>query len=223
MLLDSEWSLILLCRPLFPLGEGEVTITEKDIIKSRPLNPVYRDHDYPKENVPFYLYGTPQQMHLSHVLLRSPNIALSAENVSLALKENASEPKKAISADDLSAGLILALTNRREAAMQPFQERVSVNENETKRDSFFFSNGKKFDVSIWKDPKKPVDKGPGLLKDLENPDWSGVLTLGPDLDFDSVWPNKDPAAENPVDSSHWQKKLADIPDVLNANYKGPRK
>lgn len=216
----------LFCRKPNPLGDGEVTITEKDLIKSRPLNPVYRDHDYPKENVPFYLYGTPQQMHISHMLLRSPNIALSAGNINLTLKnENVSEPKKGISAEDLSAGLILALTKRREAAMQPFPERVSANEIESDRDSFFFSNGKKFDVSVWKDPKKPIDQGPDLLKGLKgkDPDWTGVLTLGQDLDFDSVWPNKDPAADTKMDSSHWQKRLAEIPDVLNASYKGSKK
>lgn len=213
--------LTLLYRALTPLGEGEVTITKDDIIKSRPLNPMNRDHDYPRENMPFYLYGTPQQMHISHMLLRSPNIALSADNVNLAPKdENLPRLEKCISADDLSAGLILALTNRREAAMQPFPERVSATESEGFRDSFFFSNGKKFDVSVWRDPKKNIDKGPGLLAGLKEPDWSGVLTLGRNLDFDSVWPNKDPAAENKMDSSHWQEKLSEIPSVLNANYKG---
>ena len=218
--------LSLLCRKPTPLGEGEVTITEKDLIKSRPLNPVYRDHDYPKENMPFYLYGTPQQMHISHMLLRSPNIALYANNVSLEDKDgDLPKLEKCISAADLSAGLILALTKRREAAMQPFPERVSANEIESDRDSFFFSKGKKFDVSVWKDPKKPIDQGPDLLKGLKgkDPDWTGVLTLGRDLDFDSVWPNKDPAADTKMDSSHWQKRLAEIPDVLNASYKGSKK
>jgi hypothetical protein len=203
------------------LAEGEVTITDGDIIKSRPLNPINRDHDYPQKNIPFYLYGTPQQMHISHMLLRSPNVALSAANVTLAAKdENSLKLEKYISAGDLSTGLILALTDHREAAMQPFPERVSATEIDKPHDTFFFRNGRTFDVSVWKDPKKHIDKGPGLLEDIKQPVWSGVLTLGPDLDYDSVWPNKDPAADNKVDSTHWQKKLSEIPSVLNANYKG---
>jgi hypothetical protein len=200
-----------------------VTISEDDIIKSRPLNSTNRDHEYPQNNMPFYLYGTPEQMHISHVLLRSPNIALSAANVTLTAKdENSPKPEEHIHAGDLSSGLILALTDHREVTMQPFPERVSAAETDDTHDPFFFSNGQMFSVAVWKDPKKNVDKGPDLLKNIGQPFWSGVLTLSPDLDYDSVWPNKDPAAKKKVDSSHWQKELSKIPNVLNDTYKSKR-
>lgn len=219
-LLDAKQMLTLLCRPLVSLAEGEVTISKDDIIKSRPLNSINRDHEYPQNDMPFYLYGTPEQMHISHVLLRSPNIALSAANVTLSARdENSPKPDELIRASDLSSGLILALADYREVVMQPFPGRVSATEEDT-RDSFFFSNGQMFDVSVWKDPKKNVDKGPGLLHEIEQPFWKGVLTLSPDLDYDSVWPNKDPAADNKVDSSYWQDELSKIPHVLNAKYEG---
>ncbi|CAG7948880.1 unnamed protein product [Penicillium nalgiovense] len=207
--------------PLLPLAEGEVRISENDIIKSRPLNSTNRDHDYPQKDMPFYLYGTPDQMHISHMLLRSPNINLSASNVTLSAKdENSHKPEEVIHAGDLSSGLILALTDHREGAMQPFPERVSARNTDDTPDTFFFSNGRTFDVAVWKDPKKNVDMGPDLLKDIGQPFWRGVLTLSPDLDYDSVWPNKDPAANKKVDSAYWQDELSKIPNVLNAKYKG---
>lgn len=208
-------------RPLTSLAEGEVTISKNDIIKSRPLNSINRDHDYPQEDMPFYLYGTPEQMHISHVLLRSPNIALSAANVTLSAKdENSPKPEEHIHAGDLSSGLILALTDHREVAMQPFPERVSAKNEDNTPDTFFFSPGQMFFVSVWKDRKRNVDKGPELLKNLGPPFWKGVLTLGSDLDYDSVWPNKDPSANNKVDCSYWQEELSQIPNVLSAKYKG---
>lgn len=213
--------LITLCRPLPPLANGEVTISKDDIIKSRPLNTINRDHEYPQKDMPFYLYGTPEQMHISHVLLRSPNIALSAAKVTLSAKdENSPKPKEHILAGDLSGGLILALTDHREAAMQPFPERVSATNIDKTRDTFFFSNGKTFSVAVWKDPKKNADKGPDLLKNIGQPFWSGLLSLGPDLDYDSVWPNKDLAAHKKLDCSHWQSELSGIPNVLNDKYEG---
>ncbi|OQE32687.1 hypothetical protein PENFLA_c001G03350 [Penicillium flavigenum] len=77
------------------------------------------------------------------------------------------KPEKVIHACDLSGGLILALTDHRESAMQPFPARVSARKTDDTPDTFFFSKGRTFDVAVWKDPKKNVDKGPGLLKDID--------------------------------------------------------
>lgn len=215
-----------------------MTISKNDVIKSRPLNSISRDRKYPQKDMPFYLYGTPKKMHISHVLLRSPNIALSAANVQLsAVDKNSPDPEKYIHANDLASGLILALTDFRETVMQPFPERASAHEEEAasgnekngsngasaqKEDTppvpFFFRDQQKFSVSVWKDPKQNIAKGPGLLAGLGDPIWKGKLTLGPDLDFDSVWPNKDPTRSTP-DPSYWRDELSKIPNVLNAKYK----
>ncbi|KAJ5553355.1 PLP-dependent transferase [Penicillium frequentans] len=202
--------------PLNPLAEGGVTISKDDIIKSRPLNSINRDSAYPQHDMPFYLYGSPKQMHISHVLLRAPNIALSAANIILSAKdEDSPKPEEHIHAGHLSSGLILALNDYPEVAMQPFQEMVSATDMNKGHD-FFFRKDMSFDVSVWKDPKNNADKGPDLLKTIGQPFWKGVLTLSSDLDVDSVWPNKDPAAKKKVDCDHWQDELSKIPKVLSA-------
>ncbi|RAK80268.1 pyridoxal phosphate-dependent decarboxylase family protein [Aspergillus fijiensis CBS 313.89] len=198
------------------LSTGEVTITKDDIIKSRPLNVVNRDPQYPKTDTPFYLYGTPAQQHISHVLVRSPNVALSAANVSLSPDPGVED---SISADDLANGLILALAEHPEVAMQPVTGKVSATADVP--GDFFFSNGKEFKVNIWRDPHAGDAQGPGLVDGLGEPFWTGTLTLREDLDYDSDWPNKDPAAVAKVDSAHWREELLKIGNVLNAKYRDP--
>ncbi|RAH78646.1 pyridoxal-dependent decarboxylase domain protein [Aspergillus japonicus CBS 114.51] len=198
------------------LAQGEVTIAENDIIKSRPLNVVNRDPKYPDTNTPFYLYGTPEHMHISHVLVRAPNIALSAADVSLSADNGVED---SISADDLANGLILALADHPEVAMQPVSGKVSA--TAASPDDFFFRRGRQFKVHVWRDPKASDAQGPGLLNDLGEPFWTGTLTLGEDLDYDSDWPNKDPAAIARVNSAHWREELLKIGNVLNAKYRDP--
>lgn len=160
-------------------------------------------------------------MHISHVLLRAPNIALSAANITLSAKdEDSPKPEEHIHAGHLSSGLILALNDYPEVAMQPFPEMVSAT-GKNKDHDFFFRRDTSFDVSVWKDPKRNADKGPDLLKSIGQPFWTGVLTSSSDLDVDSVWPNKDPAAKNKVDCDHWQDELSKIPNVLSAKHREP--
>ncbi|KAI9932016.1 hypothetical protein ASPWEDRAFT_68450 [Aspergillus wentii DTO 134E9] len=204
-------------EPTKSLAQGKVKITRDGIIKSRPLNSINRDLKYPQENMPFYLYGTPDHVHISHVLVRAPNIALSAANVKLSIFAGVEDR---LSADDLSKGLILGLTEKPEVAMQPFSGQVSATA-ESPDETFFFRSGKKFQVNIWRDKKASNAAGPGLLNDLGDPFWSGTLTLGNDVDYDSEWPNKDPAATQKVDADRWQTELRSIGNVLNAGYVDP--
>ncbi|KAL8897624.1 MAG: hypothetical protein Q9207_007122, partial [Kuettlingeria erythrocarpa] len=63
----------------------DVSVSGFTALKDRPLNSKYRDHAYPRGHMPFYLYGNPDSnnVHIDHMLLRSPNIQLSAANVAL--------------------------------------------------------------------------------------------------------------------------------------------
>ncbi|KAL8803493.1 MAG: hypothetical protein Q9223_006140, partial [Gallowayella weberi] len=63
--------------------------------------------------MPFYLYGTPENIHIDHMLLRAPNIQLSASNITL-------DVFPPIPANTLKAGCILFADEVPESAMQPF-------------------------------------------------------------------------------------------------------
>ncbi|KAL8784728.1 MAG: hypothetical protein Q9213_003825, partial [Squamulea squamosa] len=91
----------------------KVQVTSFTALKDRPLNSKYRDHAYPSGHMPFYLYGTPSSLHIDHMLLRAPNIQLSASNINLSV----SPP---IPATTLKNGCILYLDGIQESAMQPF-------------------------------------------------------------------------------------------------------
>ena len=177
------------------------------IVKSRALNSANREHEYPASNMPFYLYGTPNQMHISHMLLRAPNISLSAGNVTL------SPPLESTITSQLPKGLILTLEEIPEAAMQPFPTTIK------DLSHFFFRNKEEFKVKIYKDSRGSQENGPGLLNDLGNSEWQGKMKLNRDVDVDAEWPNKDEFANNVVDSGHWQEELAKIGNVLNSKYK----
>ncbi|KAK2767766.1 hypothetical protein FQN54_003925 [Arachnomyces sp. PD_36] len=188
------------------------TIQLSDVVKSRPLNYANRDEKYPNQYMPFYLYGTAQEWHISHALLRAPNIALSGSI-------SAFEPALSnVSEADLKAGVILTLPNHRESTMHPFPAK-----NVNLPGCFFFKAGKKLKVQIWKDPKAGSDnpKGPGLLDDLKDPLYEGEMTLK-EVDVDVEGPNEEPVeTTDTVDTSKWQEELNHIGNVLNRDYKDP--
>ncbi|KAF4971311.1 hypothetical protein FSARC_1830 [Fusarium sarcochroum] len=221
------------------------TITFKAVVKSRPLNSIHRDIEYPDKFMPFYLYGTEQEMHISHMLVKSPNIALSASNVEF-------EPSlSGIDSEDLAKGLILGLSEIPEASMQPFAEK-----NRDLSEQFFFrqyseeapeeapeegqdgSEDKdkeqgqekgqeeiivvkkegEFEVKIWKDPKDASAKGPGLLKGLGDPLYEGKLLLRGNVFVDAEGPNEDKLKDKKIESDSWQKKLDEIGSVLDGTH-----
>lgn len=55
------------------------------ILKSRSLQLSSLSPVYPLELFPFYIYGTPSDAHIDHILTRAPNITLSASSVRLVL------------------------------------------------------------------------------------------------------------------------------------------
>ena len=163
-----------------PAGQIETNITR--IIKNRSLSSRNRDANYPNTLMPFYLYGTGTQRHISHVLLKSPDIELSAGNVKLELDAE-------IDDGELSKGAILCFTHVHEAPMQPF----SIRKGRLPR-GFFFRSGQKFQVKVWRDLKKAEEPGPRLLPDTlkaMGPELAaGTIELRDDVDSEGV--NKDP-------------------------------
>lgn len=184
-------------------------ITMKSMIKSRPLNSIHRDIEYPDKFMPFYLYGSNHEVHITHTLVKSPNIALSANNVTF-------EPPLSSSVTSLlSQGLILGLSEIPEASMQPFAER-----NDDLAENFFFSPGKTFKVVVWKDPKDPDAEGPGLLDGLEDALYEGDMTLGENVFVDAEGPNQDKLKDVKIESDSWQRKLDEIGSMLDGTHTG---
>ncbi|RDW92952.1 uncharacterized protein DSM5745_00274 [Aspergillus mulundensis] len=131
------------------ISRVKTTITK--VIKNRSLSSRNREPAYPATYMPFYLYGSSTQHHISHILLKSPNIELGAANVQLSLDYP-------LAGDELARGAILALTNTPEAPMQPFPTECSERPSD-----FFFRAGQKFHVKIWRDLKRAEESGPNLL------------------------------------------------------------
>ncbi|KAM0351849.1 hypothetical protein ACHAPU_002362 [Fusarium lateritium] len=163
--------------------------------------------------MPFYLYGNEQEIHCSHILVKSPNIALAASNVkftpSLASKIDHRQPL----ADVLAEGLILGLSEIPEDSVQPFAER-----NQDLAEEFFFRQGQTFKVKIWKDPRDPAAEGPGLLEDLGKHLYEGEMTLGENVFVDVEGPNEDKLKDVKIESDSWQKKLDEIGSMLDGTH-----
>ena len=56
-----------------------VTARNIRVVKKRTLLSAYRDVDYPQE-MPFYLYGRQDEVFVDHMLLRAPNVQITAIN-----------------------------------------------------------------------------------------------------------------------------------------------
>ncbi|KAL8729997.1 MAG: hypothetical protein Q9166_004320 [cf. Caloplaca sp. 2 TL-2023] len=184
----------------------QVQVTSFTALKDRPLNSKHRDHAYPSGHMPFYLYGSaPDSVHIDHMLLRAPNIQLSASNVSLDVT-----PK--IPAATLRAGCILYADNVQEAAMQPFlpiSELVS-GQGPTSARNFFFQKGKKFKVSVFGDRHGVSQGGPGLGDvDYGERLATGEMVLGEGVWVDSESVNRDPF-KRPSQTAKWREQFAKI-------------
>ena len=165
----------------------DVDVTITSLLKDRSLKARFRDEKYPVGHMPFYLYGTQSEFNIDHLLLRSPNISLSAEAVKLELDTK-------IPDEVLAKGALLSAMGIEEAAMQPFQSSEEANSDSLTSDSsFFFHPGQKFPVKVFEDKKKYNATGPGL-GDYDNAKvvTKGTMTLGETLYVDSYWLNKDP-------------------------------
>ncbi|KAL4947125.1 pyridoxal phosphate-dependent transferase [Aspergillus filifer] len=187
-----------------------VSATLTQIIKNRSLNARNREPNYPATYMPFYIYGSIAQPHISHVLLKSPNIELGAANVQLILDVNST-----LDDDEFARGAILCLTDTFEAPMQPFAGPDADNST----NDFFFRPGQKFNVKIWRDLKRGEDSGPNLLPtDLDGfgPELaSGEVLLRSDVLVDAESINQDPFGDPTDDeaSEAWRELFKSLQGV----------
>ena len=178
-----------------------VKVTSFKAIKDRPLNSQYRDEDYPSNQMPFYLYGNQTEKHIDHMLLKAPNIQLSAAKVGLSLDTE-------IAAGDLQDGCIVFAEGVHEAAMQPFPPTKDlVGDGNPANNHFVFREGQSFDITVFKDKFAVRRGGPGLANiDYRDRIANGKMTLAKDVWVDSETVNRDPFKKpSPIDD--WRKEF----------------
>ncbi|KAA1469663.1 PLP-dependent transferase [Dentipellis sp. KUC8613] len=174
-------------------------ISHISVVKNRSLATRHLDLSYPTK-MPFYLYGTLDEMHLDHILLHAPNAQLTANDVHIELPNI----DAATFANGLQRGLIAVMDMIPEHLLQPFSA--------DHRPSFF-RPGVKHGVTIYHDHHSAQALGPGLVTGLESPIAFGSVTLGDSIFIDSVMINTD----TPIIASHVPKRRM----PLN-NSAGPR-
>lgn len=191
---------------------SEAEIATKHIVKDKSLGGKHRDASYPSKFA-FYLYGTPDSLNIDHVIVNSPNIQLSAENVQL--------HDVPISSEDLVAGAILFIENASERVMQPFQSTIGPEGDLLDKDpTFFFRPEQEFKVSVYKDPTAFDQSGPGLLN-ISNDNLIGCgtlkLTSTTRRYIDSVTINRDPyeAKDGTEKFKVWKKVFDSIGKELD--------
>ncbi|KAK4868382.1 hypothetical protein LT330_007104 [Penicillium expansum] len=192
------------------LSSIECKVTMNKVVKSRGLNSKFRDDHYPRNFMPFYLFGSEEQHHISHMLLQAPNINLSSSNIQLN-EELHDEVALHLGEGD---GLILALSDYREETMHPFP--LKNDDPIITSKGFFFRKGQTFDVKVYLDPKPGTAYGPGLLDELSTLVGRGKMTLGDDVHVDVQVLNADPFEDAEVPDIPWESELDEITNVLNS-------
>ncbi|KAK1750944.1 pyridoxal phosphate-dependent transferase [Echria macrotheca] len=174
-------------------------ITIQRIIKSRSLMPATNDSCYPSDVMPFYLYGTTSEQHISHILTKAPNIGLDASNVRLQVQGSPIDAA-------LSKGAIIALQDVFEKAKQPFADPIPEN--------FFFARGKQFNVKVWADPRGYDESAKGLVEDVVKtpPLATGTIVLGEHVIVDVERVNRDPWADDDEATlvGQWRDRLKQV-------------
>ena len=182
-----------------------------NVVKDRSLKGRFRDPGYPVGHMPFYLYGDHAEAHIDHILVRSPNIRLSASNIKLELD-------KQIPDAVFAKGALVSALGVEEAAMQPFQSTEGANSDSLSGDSdFFFRAGQKFDIKVFEDCKEVDATGPGLAElDDARLVAEGSMTLGEEVYVDSYLLNLDPYERVDGDEKfkQWNKVFEGIEQEL---------
>ncbi|CAG8526110.1 15098_t:CDS:2 [Acaulospora colombiana] len=176
-----------------------VPVKNVRVVKKRGLRSKYLDSHYPMGHMPFYLYGTEKQFHIDHLLVKSPSIHISADQVKLELESGILDKARC------EAGVLARITSLNEIAMQPFPD------DDTLKKGSVFQPGAKFTVELYDDPvKDPEANGPGLNDISKMSSFAkGTITLGPNVWLDTDMLNEVHSA-HPVSAAQWKERFSDL-------------
>jgi len=190
-MLKQGWFDAVIHKGLPGSGKGKnfltgFKLTNVQIVIKRPLDSKDLDTSYPRRSMPFYLYGTQNQIHIDHALLASPNIQINADQC----QPGSGWPK------DIKYPVVAHFQNTPESAMQPFPDNATIAANK----NFFFQPGKEFQVII----SRGLD-----TKDLI---WKGPLTIGKNVfvDVDELIMDPQPGghhAHKKVEGGSWAELI----------------
>ncbi|QRV81992.1 Pyridoxal-dependent decarboxylase conserved domain [Ceratobasidium sp. AG-Ba] len=161
---------------------SEFEVSNVKVVRNIPIDSKYLDAEYP-DFMYFYLYGTPGQQHIEHLLVSAKNVQLTSDQVQLALADGVK-----LSAEDLAKGVILRLEDVREETVLPvLPPNIPP----------FFKANTAHNITIFRDSHAPDAHGPGLTAAYASasPIASGRMTLGKMVWSDSVMLNDDPSAD----------------------------
>ncbi|CAG8599100.1 46_t:CDS:10, partial [Diversispora eburnea] len=157
---------------------NDFQVTNVRVLKKRHLATRFQDANYPKGHMPFYIYGTEQELHIDHMLLKFPSIQLSADRVKLDLTSGE------LTSTQRKNGVIVHITDVNEVAMQPFQE-IQANQK-----------SRTFHVELYEDPMPNSDQNGSGLDNVKEPFAKGTITLqSRSLYIDSYLINEDPTTD----------------------------
>ncbi|CAE6425087.1 unnamed protein product [Rhizoctonia solani] len=186
-------------------------VSNVQVIKNKRLDSKYLDLSYSNEMY-FYLYGTPTQQHIEHILVASKNVQLTSDQVSLDLTTGA------ISEEDLAKGVIVRVDRLRESVVLPVLPPHT---------PAFFKAGAQHKVTVFRDPHAAQRYGPGLTEAYASasPIASGKIKFGAMVYADSVQLNSNPLPKGvvrpkPKDVS--RMTLAERLDAARANRAAPK-
>ncbi|KAJ1311931.1 hypothetical protein OPQ81_010391 [Rhizoctonia solani] len=182
-------------------------VSNIQVIKNKPLDSKYLDLSYSDEMY-FYLYGTPSQQHIEHILVASKNVQLTSDQVSLDLSSGE------ISEEDLARGVLLRMDRLRESVVLPILPPHT---------PAFFKAGAQQKVTIFRDPHAPERYGPGLTEAYASasPIATGTIKFGEMVYTDSVHLNSNPlpkGVERPKSRDVSRMTLAERLDAARANF-----
>ncbi|KAJ1311930.1 hypothetical protein OPQ81_010390 [Rhizoctonia solani] len=181
-------------------------VSNVQVIKNKPLDSKYLDLSYSDEMY-FYLYGTPSQQHIEHILVASKNVQLTSDQVSLDLSSGV------ISEEDLAKGVIVRMDRLRESVVLPILPPHT---------PAFFKAGAQQKVTIFRDPHDAYRYGPGLTEAYASasPIATGRIKFGQMVYTDSVHLNSNPlpkGVERPKPKGVSRMTLSQRLDAARAN------
>ncbi|KAH7345481.1 pyridoxal phosphate-dependent transferase [Rhizoctonia solani] len=182
-------------------------VSNVQVIKNKPLDSKYLDLTYSNEMY-FYMYGTPSQQHIEHILVASKNVQLTSDQVSLDISSGL------ISEEDLAKGVIVRMDRLRESVVLPVLPPHTPS---------FFKAGAQHKVTVFRDPHVAQRYGPGLTEAYASasPIASGKIKFGKMVYADSVQLNENPlpkGVQRPKPKDVGRMTLSQRLDAARANF-----